>query len=502
MLNVEFLSKQLSNMNSIKQNKKSFLFKKEYFEIYGIKYKIDPLLYEYITRKDYEKGVVGSIGSGKTTASILSVIYHGCHMPACTDGIRRSRFAVIRNTYPELRSTTIKSFEQILQTTAIQSSPIRLEITDDDLSIEFIFLSVDSPADMQKLLSLEITGAYLNEARELPGAIFRNALSRVGRYPSQLFLKKNDKDFYRFCISDTNAPAEDTEFYNRFYDEKSDDRKFFQQEPAVINKDDKFVLNDIEKIPNIENLPKDYYSKLLNENYTWVANMLACQTIRIHDGIPIFPSFNFRNHVYDYEIDMEFKTVLISLDFGLNPSALFSMFHDGHLYFFEEIYTEGTGLRQMINKFLKPIAMNLSLKKCKIFGTGDPAGNSRSQTDENTCFLILEDELTDIPFTPAITNLIQERIDAVSYFLNTLSDDKPMLQVHSKCKMLRGGFDGGYKRKKTEKSDRTIIAEAPEKNEYSHIADAAQYACLFWKDLIAPQKSRENNTKSSNSKWV
>jgi len=502
MLNLSFFENQLKSIQDINKKLPSFIFKKEYFEIYGVKYNFDETLYDYITSKYYEKGIVGSIGSGKTTASILSLLYHACHMPKCKDGKRKSRFAVIRNTYPELRSTTIKSFEQIFKRTAVQSSPIRMNIVEDDLDIEFIFLSVDSPKDMQKLLSLEITGAYLNEARELPGSIFRNALSRVGRFPSQLFLEKENKEFYFFCISDTNAPAESTEFFNRFYKEETKDRKFFQQEPAaILSKDGKFILNNVEKIPNYRNLPKDYYSKMINEKYSWVANMLACDTIRIHDGIPVFPNFSIKNHVYDNEINLLNRQVLIAMDFGLNPSAVISTYHEGHLYIFDEIYTEGIGLRQMINKYLKNIYINLKLKNCDIFGVGDPAGRARSQTDESTCYSILREELPDINFVPAHTNVLEQRLDAVNYFLQTLSDEKPILQVNKKCIMSVEGFSGGYKRKKDEKSDRTIISEIPDKNEYSHVADAIQYCCMFWKRLIAPRKVAQENNNRGESKW-
>ena len=54
----------------------------------------------------------------------------------------------------------------------------------NDIDCEVLFRSLDRPEDIKKLLSLELTGAYINEAREVPKQVLDMLSSRVGRYPS------------------------------------------------------------------------------------------------------------------------------------------------------------------------------------------------------------------------------------------------------------------------------------------------------------------------------
>ena len=58
---------------------------------------------------------------------------------------------------------------------------------------------------MKKLLSLELTGIWVNEAREIPKSIIDACTMRVGRYPS---MKDGGPTWYG-VICDTNAPEED-----------------------------------------------------------------------------------------------------------------------------------------------------------------------------------------------------------------------------------------------------------------------------------------------------
>ena len=50
--------------------------------------------------------------------------------------------------------------------------------------IDVLFLALDREEDVRKLLSLELTGAWINEAREIPKAIVDTLTGRVGRYPA------------------------------------------------------------------------------------------------------------------------------------------------------------------------------------------------------------------------------------------------------------------------------------------------------------------------------
>ena len=55
--------------------------------------------------------IEGPFGSGKTTGAIMELLRLSMEQQPDEHGVRYSRWAIIRNTYPELKSTTIKSFE-------------------------------------------------------------------------------------------------------------------------------------------------------------------------------------------------------------------------------------------------------------------------------------------------------------------------------------------------------------------------------------------------------
>ena len=64
---------------------------------------------------------------------------------------------------------------------------------------------MDRPEDVRKVLSLEYTGAFINEARELPKAVVDGITMRVGRYPS---MKDGIGATWCGVVADTNAPDE------------------------------------------------------------------------------------------------------------------------------------------------------------------------------------------------------------------------------------------------------------------------------------------------------
>ena len=70
-----------------------------------------PTVYSYVMSNSFVAGITGPLGSGKSVGSAIKILRHAAEMPPSDNGYRRVRVAVIRNTYPELRTTTIKTWE-------------------------------------------------------------------------------------------------------------------------------------------------------------------------------------------------------------------------------------------------------------------------------------------------------------------------------------------------------------------------------------------------------
>ena len=126
------------------------------------------------------------------------------------DGRKYSRFVVIRNTYPELTTTTIKSWHHWVPADIGNwrgQGPPTHHIRDEGIDMEVIFVSLDRPKDLAKVLGMEVTGAWINEAREVDKALIDGLTGRVGRFRPPKTVERDDWE----CVGaqilmDTNPP--------------------------------------------------------------------------------------------------------------------------------------------------------------------------------------------------------------------------------------------------------------------------------------------------------
>ena len=107
---------------------------------------------------------------------------------------------------------------------------------------------------------------------------------------------------------------------------------------------------------------------------------------------------------------------------------------------------------------------------------GDPAGDSRAQTDEDTPFKILR--AAGIKADPAPTNDIDIRIEVVSNALNRLIDGQPGLIVDPRCITIHKGFVSGYRYRRMQITGIDKYDVVPDKNRFSHPHDSLQYMLL------------------------
>ena len=176
----------------------------------AFKYKPDgDVLKQFMKDDTFFRGIRGPVGSGKSVGCCVEVFRRALQQEKNSEGIRRSRWAIIRNTNPQLKTTTIKTwldwFPEDQWGKFRWEVPYTHHIKQGDLDLEVIFLALDRPEDVKKLLSLELTGIWINEARELPKSIIDACTMRVGRFPSM----RDGGPTWTGVIADTNAPEED-----------------------------------------------------------------------------------------------------------------------------------------------------------------------------------------------------------------------------------------------------------------------------------------------------
>lgn len=441
-----------------------------------------PTIEAFHESEDFIRIISGPIGSSKTTACIMEILFRALSATPCTDGIRRSRWAVVRSTYPELKSTTIKSWQQWVPEKVFGkirwSSPITHSIwLAPDCHLEVLFLAVESDADIKKLLSLELTGLYVNELGVgLPRNAFDAAVSRLRRFPSRQMLGGNRTWFG--AIADTNAPSADHWLWE-LMETAPEGFGFFTQPPAVIRgPDGKWHLNP--KAENLENLDPDYYRSLLvGKREDWIRRFLACERVFLSDDKAVFAD-DFSSHIHVVPAPglspIRTRNLIIGMDYGLTPAATIGQVDSrGRIRILDEVVGDNIGVRQFVETMLLPF-----LDQCypgfKFYIVGDPAGSARSGVDEKTVFGVLRD--MGLTAFPAPTNRILERIEAVRWFLNRVVGGEPALRINYRCQKLLAALGSGYRYRKVRTvGDEVRYHLVPAKDKHSHVMDSLQYLC-------------------------
>ena len=65
---------------------------------------------QFMVDDHFFRGLRGPVGSGKSVACCVEIFRRAAAQKAGKDGKRKSRWAVVRNTNPQLKTTTIKTW--------------------------------------------------------------------------------------------------------------------------------------------------------------------------------------------------------------------------------------------------------------------------------------------------------------------------------------------------------------------------------------------------------
>lgn len=500
---------------------------------YALNYTPDgDTIVDFMESSAFVRGLQGPIGSGKSAACVAECLrLMLANAPAfdprtvqevergvfsgVRSGPRKFRAGVIRNTSPQLETTTMKTWLEWLpedifgpmRWRAPFKQDIRIDMPDGSpVEGEVWFLALDRDEDVRKLLSFEFSFIWINEAREISRNIVTAAISRVRRYPRLI-----DGGFSRPCIiMDTNAPDEEhwwaimsgqAEAPDWMGEEdrltliKPPNWEFFVQPPAVLDRyhSDGVTLAGYDLNPDRENArftDQAYYSELLHgQTREWIRNMLQNRIGRIFAGRPVYQSFSEKAHVaHERLAPKDGEVIHVGLDFGLTPAAAFGQDIHGQVRIFDELVARDMHAKQFAAYLRHHI--NEHYPSAKFVFTGDPAGEGRAQTDGTTPYQVMKAAGFDVQ--PCWTNDPIIRVGAIETQLCTMVEGRPGYLLSPTCTYLLNGKRGGYAFLK----DRE---EIDKKSIYSHVADAEQYAVLrmgYGKKLIGRGEAMRTQTRA------
>jgi hypothetical protein len=439
-----------------------------------VEYTALPTLARFHASDAFIRGVMGPVGSGKSTAMCMELMRRAREQSPGPDGVRRTRFAVIRNTVRELGDTALRTwldwFDPELFGPYHKTEMVH-RVSFEDVRCEVLFRALDSPADVKKLLSLELTGAWVNEARELPRAVVDALADRVGRYPA----RRDGGADWAGLVLDTNPPDTDHWWYRLAEIERPRGWAFFRQPGGLVERRGAFFPNSAAE--NLANLPSGYYERAAAGCSADHVRVYHCaQYGFVCDGRPVFPEYVDVLHCPAEVLEPVAGVPLaVGLDFGLTPAALIAQRTPaGRWLWLDELVAEDMGVARF-GRLLKDL-LHGRYAGFEVEVWGDPAGAARSQTDERTAFQVLN--ALGVPARPAPSNDFTLRREALAAPLTRLVDGKPGLLVSPRCATARRGLAGGYSLRRLAVAGAERFADKPDKSRFSHVIDAGGYALL------------------------
>lgn len=407
--------------------------------------------------------MVGPLGSGKTTCMIYECLRRAAEQEPGPDGIRRTRVAVVRNTLKQLMSTVLPDILAVLGPIArfhVTSSCVRVRV--GDVHSDWYLMPLDTEKDQQRLLSMQLSFAWVAEFREVLPALIPPLRGRTGRYPSEKLAGVNCT--WRGVFGESNPFNVDSDWNDTLVISKPPHWGFWHQPGGRTP-----------EAENVEHLPEDYYGDLVDgADPGWVAVHVDAEIGESLEGKGVWRGSYDRNfHVSRGTLELvPFAPLLFSFDFGRTPACLLGQMEpEGRLIVLAEFTSVDSGLERFLEGKVVPGLVGRGWSGVRRVVVGDPAGQHQAQDSENSCFKVLKER--GFPVRAASTNEPWPRILAVEKRLNM----RKGILIDGRCAVTLSALAGAYRFRKKRTGE---IDDLPEKKHpVSDVADCLQYLCLF-----------------------
>jgi len=456
----------------------------------------------FVARHDGRIFITGN--SGKTTGIFFKLVRMARLQAKGPDGIRRTRAVVVRNTMPQLKDTTLVSWNYWFkdgQAGTWIATDKRFILRFGDVECEVLFRPLDTEEDVQRVLSLEVTFAIIDEFVQIPKKIIEALAARCGRYPSA----KDGGATNWGMWGSSNPDTEDNWWYEYLHGEHC-----MQVPPERIDEPElmqtlrqdaldrgrtisavyfKQPSGYAENAENVENLPgkRGYYDQQAEgKSQAWVKQFIESEWGYSISGKPVIHTFDASRHIAKTRLKYDQRLPLVfGLDPGLGGSAvIFGQLHlNGEMHTLGELVQIGYGAKRLITERIIPYIRARFPQALDDDGAGvicapDPAAAIRGQRDE---IPIVNEFKRYFPISIESNNRLPKRVDAIDYFFTRNIELGPAILIDGQeCPMLVRALKGGWRWEMDPKRDNVTKTAEPEKNQYSHPGDAFGYLCRYF----------------------
>jgi hypothetical protein len=442
--------------------------------------------------------IAGPVGSGKTTAAVIEILRRATQQKPGADGLRHTRFAIVRQTLRQLKDTVLKDCNNWLKGLGhwkVSDSAFYLNF--DDVRAELIFIPLENEEDQSRLLSMQLTGAWLSECIEMDISVLAPLTGRLGRYPSG----GDGVPTWHGWIADTNFPTEMTPWH-QFLENPPPDVQIFKQPSGLAEEaenldwllqTDKSLLLPLGH-PDRRAQGRKYYERFIDlygHDSDWVRRYVKAEYGDDPSGAAVFKNtFKSNFHIVPDTQLIPGYPLLVGQDFGRNPwSLICQMDHMGRLIVHQEVPGTNVGLEKHVNQSLRPILFSNKYMGFKMCMVGDPSGAAKGNVSEESCFDALQ--RLGLPAFPAPTNDIEPRLRAVEALLSRQTNGGPALMISAAgCPMLCRAMSGGYRFTKMKTGSLKTVPDKNDREGFSHVCDDLQYVALVVHGGVVPEITR------------
>ena len=459
--------------------------------IESIQYRPVPTIDLFHNHPGQVRGIVGPVGSGKTTGATWEVCRYLPKHLAKYWGFKKTKWVIVRNTYDELIDTTQATVFDWFGWGKYQKQRKIYTLyhhDEDGYEVEILFRSCDRIQDLKKFKSLEVTGYWIDESIEVAGDIKRILKTRIGRYPKaqqaenwykgkfgqvpdNLYDSQGNFKTPRFGLETTNPPDVEHDTYHEF--------KYLTDVPGPVPEKPPLKNHYGFWQPmreNEANLRAGYYDDLITDyadHPDWLDMYVKGMPGIIVTGKLVYNNFRRTVHVAKNPLIWSNIPLYRGWDNSGNIPACIVVGMPAPLVV--HVFMEINHDKMNIVQFTK-----YALNKCNVrfpgaewVDYGDPAGEQRYSTKEGgwtSNAMLMREEGVEVQSSEQNPTA---RIDSVDDQLNIIDG----ILIDPSCVRLINGFMGGYHFKEVG-SNTGVFMDAPNKNRFSHIHDALQYVMV------------------------
>ncbi len=484
---------------------------------------VGPKAEGFVNDKRMITGIMGPVGSAKTTSCIRKMLMSALWQRPGPDGIYRVKWGVIRDTYPQLKKTVLASWfawfpkrkgqwngEAPFEHTVKIDVHVGATVKRIELTVIFAAMGENKAEDVMR--GWEVTGIWLNEGDLVASEVFAYAMTRIGRYPSMAM----GGCAWRGLMIDMNAPDVDNWTYEILVDQDLGLDKALEEE-LRLELGEQFGIGfyvqpggrSVDPPPeNIQNLPAGYYAQqimALSKRPWLIRRMVDNEFGAVRHGQVVYPEYNDNLHCARERLKpIAGVPIRLATDQDLTAAAVFMQRdHRGQIRILREVVNfaandddelEQIGAYAFGQKVARSFLDNFPNNELAEISWADPAASAGENATgaDKSWRQKFQDGLRDgmgnkqlkVRPAPCPGNRLEQRLDAVRKPMARLVEsgeraEAGFLICPVGCPTLRRGLKGMYVYRRTKlQGGHGRFDAVPLKNDFANVQDAVQYGCV------------------------